>query len=159
MSGGLTSCDDAATRGGGVQCGGGTARCGGGTATQRGFSLIAAVFLIVVLAALATFAVRIAVTQQETQNLSLLEIQAQAAAQSGVEYGANRALKYGKCQSSVSLTPAGSGLKGFAVVVQCTPTSHIPGKTSYALTSTATRGVYGRADFVARQVSRTVTTP
>lgn len=131
----------------------------GGAPTQRGFSLIAAVFLIVVLAALATFAVRIAVTQQETQNLSLLEIQAQAAAQSGIEYGANRALRYGKCQSSVSLTPAGSGLKGFAVVVQCTPTFHIPGKTSYALISTATRGVYGRADFVARQLSRTATTP
>ncbi len=127
--------------------------------SQRGFSLIAAIFLIVVLAALATFAVRIAVTQQETQNLSLLEMQAQAAAQSGLEYGANRALKYGQCQSSVALTLAGAGLKGYAVVVKCTATPHFAGKNSYALSSTASRGVYGRADFVARQVSRTVTTP
>ena len=127
--------------------------------SQRGFSLIGAIFLIVVLAALATFAVRIAVTQQETQNLSVMGVQAQAAAQSGFEYGANRALRYGQCQSSVALTPAGAGLKGYAVVVQCTATPHIPGKNSYALISTASRGVYGRADFVARQVSRTVTTP
>lgn len=131
-----------------------------GPASQRGFSLIAAVFLIVVLAALGTFAARMAVTQQETVNLALLEAQAQAAANSGIEYGANRALRGSQCVPSRTLTLAGAGLAGVTVVVQCTLTVHVPsGKTSYALISTATRGRYGRADFVSRQASRTVTTP
>jgi MSHA biogenesis protein MshP len=131
-----------------------------GPASQRGFSLIAAVFLIVVLAALGTFAARMAVTQQETVNLALLEAQAQAAANSGIEYGANRALRWSLCPASTPLTLAGAGLAGFAVVVQCNLTVHAPsGKTSYALISTATRGTYGRADFVSRRASRTVTTP
>jgi MSHA biogenesis protein MshP len=129
-------------------------------ASQRGFSLIAAIFLIVVLAALGTFAARMAVTQQETVNLALLEAQAQAAAESGIEYGANRALRGGQCPASKALTLTAAGLAGYAVVVQCTATVHTPsGKKSYALVSTATRGRYGRADFVSRQASRTVTTP
>lgn len=133
---------------------------GRGPASQRGFSLIAAVFLIVVLAALGTFAARMAVTQQETVNLALLEAQAQAAANSGIEYGANQALRWSRCPLSKSLSLTATGISGFAVVVQCKLTVHAPsGKTSYALVSTASRGSYGRADFVSRQASRTVTTP
>lgn len=128
-------------------------------ASQRGFSLIAAVFLIVVLAALGTFAARMAVTQQETVNLALLEAQAQAAANSGVEYGANRALRGSQCLPSQPLTLRAAGVTGFAVVVQCNLTTHASGQKSYALVSTATRGSYGRADFVSRRASRTVTTP
>jgi MSHA biogenesis protein MshP len=129
--------------------------------SQRGFSLVAAVFLIVVLAALGAFAARIALTQQQTLDLSLLEAQAAAAAGSGMEYGLNQALKHNQCASSVALTLTGAGLTGFAVVVNCTATAHppMPNKTSYLLVATATRGVYGRADFVSRQISRTVTTP
>jgi MSHA biogenesis protein MshP len=126
--------------------------------SQRGFSLIAAVFLIVVLAALGTFAARIAMTQQQTVNLSVLEAQALAYANSGIEYGANRALKASICANSTTLTLGGT----FNVKVTCVVTSHVASplpKLSYALTSTATRGVYGRADFVSRQVARVVTTP
>lgn len=133
---------------------------GHGPASQRGFSLIAAVFLIVVLAVLGTFAVRMAVTQQETVNLALLEAQAQAAANSGIEYGANRALRWSQCPPSTRLTLTAAGMTGFALVVQCNRTVHVPsGKMSYALVSTATFGRYGRADFVSRQASRTLTTP
>ena len=133
---------------------------GRGPATQRGFSLIAAVFLIVVLAALGTFAARMAVTQQQTVNLALLEAQAQAAAHSGIEYGANQALRWSQCPLSKALNLTATGMSGFSVVVQCKRTVHVPsGKTSYALISTATLGRYGRADFVSRQASRTVTTP
>jgi MSHA biogenesis protein MshP len=126
--------------------------------SQRGFSLIAAIFLIVVLAALGMFASRIAMTQQQTVNFSFLEAQALAAANSGIEYGANRALKAGICANSTTLNLGGS----FVVKVGCVGISHpaLPAaKWSYALTSTATRGVYGKPDFVSRQVTRVVTTP
>lgn len=132
-----------------------------GPASQRGFSLIAAVFLIAVLAALGTFAARIATTQQQAVNFSVLEAQALAAANSGIEYGAYRALKAGTCAGSATLPAA--GLSGFTVKVTCAPSVHPTAspatKTSYALDSTATKGTYGRPDFVSRRVARTVTTP
>src|SRR5690348_5360454 len=104
--------------------------------SQRGFSLIAAIFLIIVLAALGTFAVRIAMTQQQMVNFAVLEAQALAYANSGIEYGANRALKASTCLNSTSMTLGGT----FTVTVACSVTPHgsPPAKWSYALTSTAT---------------------
>ena len=131
---------------------------------QRGFSLIAAVFLIVVLAALGAFAARIATSQQQTVNLSLLEAQALAAANSGIEYGAYQALKASQCVNATTLAMSGAGLAGFTVKGVCVPGPHVvatspPPKLSYALDSTATRGIYGQPDFVSRHVARTVTQP
>ncbi len=127
-----------------------------GPRSQRGFSLIAAVFLITVLAALGTFAVRIAITQQQTVNFAVLDAQALAYANSGIEYGANRALSASTCLNSTTMTPGGT----FTVTVRCTAVNHVnPAKLSYTLTSTATLGVYGQPDYVFRQVSRVVTTP
>ena len=130
--------------------------------SQRGFSLIAAVFLITVLAALGTFAVRISITQQQTVNFAVLEAQALAYANSGIEYGANRALQASSCLGSTPMTLGGT----FSVTVTCAPVNHAsppsppnPAKWSYALTSTATRGIYGQPDYVFRQVSRVVTGP
>jgi len=125
--------------------------------SQRGFSLIAAVLLIIVLAALGTFAVRIAVTQQQTVNFAVLEAQALAYANSGIEYGANRALKASSCLGSTPMTLGGT----YSVTVACAVTPHgsPASKWSYTLTSTATRGVYGQPDYVFRQVTRVVTTP
>ena len=133
-------------------------------ASQRGFSLIAAIFLIVVLAALGAFVVRIAMTQQQTVNLSILEAQALAAANSGIEYGAYQALKAGQCANPTTLAMAGAGLAGFTVTVACVASPHVvatspPPKFSYALDSTATRGIYGQPDFVSRHVARVVTQP
>ena len=130
---------------------------------QRGFSLMAAVFLIVVLAAVGAFAVRIIATQQQTVNFSILEARALAAAKAGIEYGANQALTANTCNSPPPFVLSEMSLAGFTVKVTCAKslphtTSSFP-KFSYALDSTATKGVYGKPDFVSRHVARTVTEP
>jgi MSHA biogenesis protein MshP len=129
--------------------------------SERGFALIAAIFLIVVLAALGVFAVRMAVTQQQTSSLALLEARTLAAAQSGIEYGANRALASpSTCALSTTLTLSGGALAGYTVVVTCNPTPHTgTTSTSFALTATAFMGTYGTPDFVSRKASRTVASP
>lgn len=134
---------------------------------QAGFSLVAAVFLIVVLAALGAFAVQIAMTQYQGANLELLEARAQAAAEAGIEYGANLALEGpGACRANSSLRLTQAALTGFVVKVTCARTSHQiyagmpPSATTYfvyALTSTASYGRYGSPDYVARAVTRNVT--
>jgi MSHA biogenesis protein MshP len=134
-------------------------------AGQAGFSLVAAVFLIVVLAALAAFAVQVAMSQAQGANMELLQAQAQAAAQTGIEYGANIALQLpapGTCRANTTLSLKQPGLSGFVVTLGCVRTSHQIGAGpttyyAYALTSSASHGSYGSTDYVARKVARNVT--
>ena len=63
--------------------------------SQHGFALIGAIFLLVVLAALGAFAVRVNMKQQHSTDLELQGLRAQAALNSGVEYAAARLLAPG----------------------------------------------------------------
>jgi len=125
----------------------------------RGFSLVAVLFLIVVVAALGAFAVRIGAGQQQTVNLALMGARALSAANSGIEYGAARAFDTGGsvCASSTALTLTGPGLNGFSVDVTCVPTTHTDpdNTTTYRIGATAYWGTYGQPDYVSRQVFAT----
>jgi MSHA biogenesis protein MshP len=134
-----------------------------GPRAAGGFALIAAIFVILVLAALAMFAVRIGATQQQTADYALLNARAQLAGDSGIEYGINQALVHGSCPGPVTtLNPGAAGLKGFTVMVTCTVTSHQIGAAppttyhAYALTSVAQLGTYGTSGYVARTATRMV---
>jgi Tfp pilus assembly protein PilX len=125
----------------------------------RGFSLIVTIFVILVLAALGAFAVRIGITQQQTMNFSLLNARAQSAADSGIEYGANQALLGANCSASTVLNLAAPGLSGFTVTVTCSASAHNVAGTiyqAYALSATAQHGTYASSDFVQRTATRTV---
>lgn len=133
---------------------------------QAGFSLVAAIFLIVVLAALGAFAVQVAMTQYQSSTSELLQARAQAAAEAGIEYGANLALRRvpASCLATNTLNLTRGALKGFVVKVTCTSTTHqiytgvTPNTyTVYALAATASEGTYGAQDYVARTVTRNVT--
>jgi MSHA biogenesis protein MshP len=135
-------------------------------ARQAGFSLVAAIFLIVVLAALGAFAVQVALTQYQTATSELLQARAQAAAEAGIEYGANGALQRvpASCLATTTLNLTGGALAGFVVKVTCASTTHQiysgatpTNYTAYALAATATKGTYGAQDYVARTVTRNVT--
>jgi MSHA biogenesis protein MshP len=141
----------------------------GCAAGQAGFSLVAAIFLIVVLAALGAFAVQIAMSQYQSATSELLQARAQAAAEAGLEYEANLALQRvpASCLATNTLNLTRGALTGFVVELACssTPqhriyspvTSTWTSYTVYALAATATKGTYGAQDYVARTVTRNVT--
>lgn len=125
---------------------------------QQGFSLIIVLFLIVVVASLAVFALRIGAGQQQTTTLGLQIARADAAARSGLEWGRMRA-PAGVCGlpfPTGQVFGAGqAGMNGFQVTVTCQKTNHaapFAGITEYVITSTAQRGTYGTADYVYRQL-------
>jgi MSHA biogenesis protein MshP len=128
-----------------------------------GFALIPALFLIVVLSALAVIAVRVGTGQQQAVTMSLEESRALAAAEAGIEWGAYQSLDNGSCTASTVLGLTEASLSGFTVTVTCAATSLINGAppappgTSYVLRSTATRGTYGQPGYVRRVVSGTYT--
>jgi MSHA biogenesis protein MshP len=119
---------------------------------ERGFALIAALFLLVVLATLGAFAVRVNMTQRHTSTLELQELRAQAALQSGIDYAASRLLATGNCARVGNLP----GMPGNIAVTfaNCIARPYnINGVivTIYTLDVTATSAAaYGTPEFVVR---------
>jgi MSHA biogenesis protein MshP len=127
-------------------------------AASRGFALVPALFLIVVLGALAVIAVRVGTGQQQAVTMSLQESRALAAAQAGIEWGAYESLDAGTCAASTTLTLTEASLAGFSVTVTCSASPFANGAStanSYVLKSTATIGTYGQPGYVRRVVSGT----
>lgn len=125
----------------------------------RGFALVPALFLVVVLGALALVAIRVGAGQQHTVTMGLLQARALAAARAGVEWGAYRALN-GSCASSTTLNLSEAALSGFAVTVGCGSTAFANGAATshaYVINASAVSGTYGQPDYVRRVVSSTFT--
>lgn len=128
---------------------------------NRGFALVPALFLIVVLAALGAAAIRIGNGEQQTVTMALQQVRALTAARAGIEWGAYQALKpTSSCAASTTLNLIEGALAGFTVVVTCSATGFPSGaatKYAYLLGSSATSGTYGQPGYVHRVVSSTFT--
>jgi MSHA biogenesis protein MshP len=104
----------------------------------RGFAIVSAIFILVILAALGAFIVNISTNQQIGSALDVQGVRAYQAARAGIEWGLYRQLQGASCSGATSFSPAASTLSGFTVTVVCTaraPTSGSP--TIYTIQSTA----------------------
>lgn len=84
----------------------------------RGFALIAAVFLITILAALAIFIAVMTTHQQAGHVADIQGLRAYQAARAGIEWGVFDLRRNAACTAPVSFSPGG-GLVVFTVTVQC----------------------------------------
>lgn len=124
---------------------------------QSGFTLAAAIFLIVVLAALGAFAVTVSGLNQGSSALDLQGSKAYQAARAGIEWGAYQVLSQNApvayvtaCNGATYAAPTSlslSGLAGtlspFTVTVTCGSSSYNEGGATvrvYQIVSTATAG-------------------
>lgn len=114
---------------------------------QRGISLVAAIFIIVIVAMLSTFAVTVASATHETAGEQLLLDRARAAARSGLEWGAYRARVQGICPNSAVLPFTQGALRGYRVTVNC-----VRNGTVVDITATAQHGNFGSADYASHQL-------
>lgn len=134
----------------------------GFSTTTRGFSLVAAIFVLVVLAALGIFIITIGEVQRSIAIAAAQGARAYYAAESGLEWGIYRAVPpTSSCAASSPVTPTGAGFNGFSVTVTCTQSTFTeagnPNVTVYVITSTATFGNFGTRDYFARTLQATVT--
>jgi MSHA biogenesis protein MshP len=125
---------------------------------QRGMSLVVAIFLITVIAALAAFAVTIGTATRESANLQLQADRALAAARAGVEWGAFRALVQTSCPgpanpSVFNLNQA--ALRGYRVTVTCTTLSTGTNRV-FEIVAFAQWSNFGAANYASRRVVRRV---
>lgn len=120
----------------------------------RGFALVSAIFILVVLAALGAFIVNISTSQQIGSALDVQGVRAYQAARAGIEWGLYRvqstaAYNFGytstdpntrDCPASLinSFVPAATTLNDFTVTVVCSKTTDgSSGPTIYSITATA----------------------
>lgn len=82
---------------------------------QRGFAIISAIFILVVLAALGGFIATVATTQHMGSALDVMGARAYQAARAGTEWGLYQAVKASSCAASADIGTVG----GVAVTVTC----------------------------------------
>lgn len=97
-------------------------------ARRRGFALPTAIFLMVILALLGAFIVRINTMQTGSVTLDVLGTGAYQAARAGTEWGAYKVLRVigpdpAVCFNSTDLTFPGTALAPFTVTVTCSRTT------------------------------------
>lgn len=133
----------------------------------RGFSLVGAIFVLVVLALLGGFLVTIGTSQHATVAYAAQGARAYQTARAGIEWAINRVITNPvgtDCSLAPVVTSTGpftpTGLDGFSVTVDCTYTQHQEGEAPYevfAITSTVTSGTFGDPYFFTRTVQASVT--
>ncbi len=126
---------------------------------QRGFALVVAIFLLVVLASLGVYIVKVSGVQHATVNIALLGARAFEAARTGIEWGAFQALDSSAC-TTTTLNLTEGGLDGFDVDVTCSSSVHTEAGNTYTLyliDVEARNGVYGTPDYVSRRMQARVT--
>lgn len=131
---------------------------------QRGYAIVTAVFLLVVLAALGGYLAALGGTQHTTTALAVLGARAQFAARSGLEWAVsdivnNAAGGLNCAPGNTSFTLSGGATAGFDVTVSCSAQSVTEGSNTYTvynLRSTATRGSPGDPGFASRSIVATV---
>ncbi len=140
-------------------------------ATQKGFSLVTAIFLLVVLAGLLGYMVNLSVVQHNTVAMAVRGAQAMQAARSALDYAIFQVLSAGAgcggVAAAVGFGAAEPALAPFTVGLTCAASIHQEGPvnvTVYELTAQATSGAYASGananpDYVSRRIRATVSTP
>jgi MSHA biogenesis protein MshP len=130
---------------------------------QRGFAMIAAIVLVVILGGLMTYMLSLAATQRETANIALHSARTLAGARAGLEWGIFReagstaapltADGVANCNGGFTLS------SGIVVTISCVVSQQPEnGQTVdvYVITSLAESGSYGDPDYVRRRLRATV---
>jgi MSHA biogenesis protein MshP len=123
---------------------------------QKGMSIVVALFVVVVVASLAAFAVTVGGSGQQADVTDMQASRALAAARTGLEGGAYQLRGAHLCLSQ-TLSLSEGALRGFHVTVKCTQGPlHMEGTAKYhdyLIQSSASYGTFGSTDFAFRQVS------
>lgn len=143
---------------------------------DRGFSLVAAIFLLVIIAALGVFMLSVYTTQRATANQDVLGARAYHAAKAGLEWASFQLLSPENtvATSAPASCAAGTGtpvfagaLTGFVVNVTCTLTTTTEGSNTIRVYQIASTAVYPAVlavgelpgvDYVERRLLATVST-
>lgn len=123
------------------------------TRRESGFTILSALFLLLVLAALGAYMVRLSTAQHLSTALTVNASRAYYAAYSGLEWAAFRIRSLTACPA----VPTSFVVEGFTVALtQCSRETVTEGGSTYGIYEIAveaSRGSYGEPDYVRRRLS------
>lgn len=132
-------------------------------AKQQGFLLPAAIFILVILAALGAYALNITSVQQSTSLQDTQGTRAYQAARTGVEWAAYQVLNPGNTALvNCPASPSTLNIDSFVVTITCSRSADYFEQGSdhtiamYDITSTASFGTAGTLNYIERQIQLTV---
>jgi MSHA biogenesis protein MshP len=106
--------------------------------TAKGFAIVSAIFILVVLAVLGAFIVNVSTNQHIGSALDVQGVRAYQAARAGIEWGLYQQLHNNNCSAASNLPLAAPTLTTFTVTVTCVASVDANGgPTVYTITSTA----------------------
>jgi len=132
---------------------------------QEGFSIVSAIFLMVILAALGAFMVSLSSTQHTASALDVQGARAYQAARAGIEWAAYQGIRNAPafaCATAGASTDAinfAGDLASFTTTVACVSAAHDEGGNTvrvYSITSTARSGIAGSVHYTERVLTLTV---
>lgn len=133
---------------------------------QRGFSVVSAIFILVVLTAMGAAMLTFSNVQQTTATQDLQGSRAYQAARAGMEWGIYKVLRdppppaaAPACFANGTSVSLAGTLVGFVVSVNCSASAYSEGTntlTVYTITSTATQGTAGKPTRIERELQATV---
>ena len=130
---------------------------------QQGFLLPAAIFIVVILAALGAYALNITSVQQNTSLQDTQGTRAYQAARAGVEWAAYQVLNPGSTALvNCPASPTSLNIDNFVVSVRCARSADFFEQGTdhtiamYDISSTASFGTVGTINFIQRQIQLTV---
>jgi MSHA biogenesis protein MshP len=133
---------------------------------QMGFSLVSAIFIVVILSLIGSYIVGLSALTNATINLSGLGVKAYYAAKSGLEWGAYTATPINcplsPAMNSTTLSFTQGGLAGLSATVSCTSNSFTEHGTTYRIFQINAIGQYAESnnpDYVSRQLYMTLIQP
>ena len=133
---------------------------------QAGFTLITAIFLLVVVATLSVYILNLRNVQQQTLVFGVQGARAMQAARTGIEWGIYQSLDAKECPTTPTtnlvFTAPDAALSAFTITVTCTESVHIEGSTdikTFQLRAVAQTGNYGTLAYVSRLMEASVSEP
>lgn len=131
---------------------------------QHGFSIVTAIFLLVVLSFLGIAMVTFSTTQHQSEAMDVMGSRAYQAARAGTDWAAyyvalspvSSPAAWAGCALNTNIGVLGGTLSPFTVTVNCVPTSYVEGGATvwiYDVSAVATAGTLGSQNYIERAMS------
>ena len=123
---------------------------------QGGFSIVMAIFILVVLSLLGGYMVKLSGVQHATSTYAIQGARAYQAARAGVEWAIARISAGGVCSDITAASPMSfADINNFSVSLACTSQSYSEGIENpivYKITALSEFGVYNGANYISRNI-------
>lgn len=124
---------------------------------QRGFSIVMAIFILVVLSLLGGYMVKLSGVQHATSTNVLQGLRSYQGARSGIEWAIGRISAGGVCSDIISASPLSfTGINGFSVSLTCTSQVYSEGTDNpvvFKINALSEFGSYNSTNYISRKMT------